>query len=263
MRLLSRGSASASPTKTRRPAAACATTPSSGSIFCAVRRRFSSSRRTSTVTISGWPPSSRARDCAQHLRKHGHLEGAGGVGQLDKGEAVAARRGALLLADDDAGEAEAGGRRWPPAPPADRPSAGCRRVRGSCRRGRADGSTGRSRSRRTRSAIARPAASRRRPAGTGAPQSLGDRSPANRLSCRLSRSSAARLAWRSSSSAAAKLCARFGLRPSKAPALTRLSNCRRLKLLASSRRAKSNRSLKRPCARARRRGRASPGRRPP
>ena len=62
--------------------------------------------------------------------------------------------------------------------------------------------------------------------------------PANKFSCRLSRSSAARLAWRSSNSAAAKLCARFGSRQSKAPALTRLSNWRRLKLLVSSRRRK-------------------------
>ena len=47
---------------------------------------------------------------------------------------------------------------------------------------------------------------------------------------------------------AAKLCARLALSASKAPALIRLSNWRRLKLLGSSRRAKSNRSLNGPLA---------------
>ena len=103
-----------------------------------------------------------------------------------------------------------------------------------CRRGRAGAPRGKSRSRRTRAAASRPAASPARAAMTGAPRSPRSMPP-NRFSCRLSRSSAARLAWRSSNSAAAKLCARFGLRQSKAPALTRLSNCRRLKLLVSSR----------------------------
>src|SRR5258708_3956654 len=46
---------------------------------------------------------------AQHLREQRHLEDAARIRHLHEGEAVAARRGTLLAADDDAGELEAGG----------------------------------------------------------------------------------------------------------------------------------------------------------
>src|SRR5215469_9823102 len=44
---------------------------------------------------------------AQHFREQRHLVGAARIGHLHKGETVAAARGALFPADDDAGELEA------------------------------------------------------------------------------------------------------------------------------------------------------------
>ena len=49
----------------------------------------------------------QAARLTQHLGKHRHLERSRSVRELDKREAVAARRGSLLLANYNAGEAKA------------------------------------------------------------------------------------------------------------------------------------------------------------
>src|SRR5208282_4177010 len=94
---------------------------------------------------------------AQHLGKQGHLKNPTRIGHLDKSETAAARRVALLLTDDDAGELETS-----------------RGVRGSWRRGRADGSTGKSRSPQTR-VVAPPRAANRPPAARPGAAESSDR----------------------------------------------------------------------------------------
>jgi hypothetical protein len=98
MTLLSRGSASGSLTKTRSPAADLLR--GQAQVFLLAPDIDRNDHRLAAVE--------HLARLAQHLGKQRDLERAAHIGEFNKGKTVAARGRALLAADDDAGEPEAG-----------------------------------------------------------------------------------------------------------------------------------------------------------